>query len=256
MAPTRTLRRRQPPPIQRTQQPPPARPGWTAQDRLQLAVRFAEADLAQFSDGDWLKLREDFEAYLGGAAVSLAALASLGGFLPMPDGDHPATVPRSWFEDLQRDVRPILRYVAGDRPTRIAAPIPGTGNLGGRVPVIPPRVPIAVTKNLLISDQNFWLFTVKGPSRDVILEQLFHLLGTESTDQIRLCPRPDCGAMFYRIRRQEYCSRNCVNKAYQDSPKGIAIRKRKYAEQGWKFGARTQKATTRATTKGPRRRTT
>ena len=208
----------------------PAPKKWTRQDRLQFAVRFATEDLSQYSDGDWLKLREDFDRYLLLRMNATVVLEDLGGFVPTVIADDPVDMPRSWFVELQQEVGVLLRRIAGHLP-RITPGQP------------PPNdwlrpISIAVEKYPVQKMEAGWLMSVRGRSRDVFFEVLFGLLAQEPADQIRLCPRPECGRMFYRIRRQEYCSRRCVNKAYQDSPKGVAIRKARYEKQGWKFGAR------------------
>ena len=226
------------------------RASWTPQDRLKFAVRFAEADLTLYSDGDWLKLREDFDCYFKPGYDPEAYPAppfdpvNFGECIPYLTGDEPADVPRSWFVDLQREVRALLRLIAGEPRAR-----------GLSAWSITPLF-ISLWKAPVGRDEVGWMLMISGAGRDLFIEILFQLLAREPAHQIRLCPRPECGRMFYRVRRQQYCSRRCVNKAYQDSPKGVAIRKARYEKQGWEFGARKAPAKIRRAASTRKGRTT
>lgn len=69
---------------------------------------------------------------------------------------------------------------------------------------------------------------------------LAFLLFNEPGGHVRACP--ECTALFYRVRRQEYCSARCTDRAvwrnYSPERKRRARRKQ-YAKYGWKLGART-----------------
>jgi hypothetical protein len=55
-----------------------------------------------------------------------------------------------------------------------------------------------------------WVF---GNTRDVALYELFTLLrDSEQISRIRLCP--GCNHIFYKVKRQKYCSQRCTNRDY------------------------------------------
>jgi endogenous inhibitor of DNA gyrase (YacG/DUF329 family) len=49
-----------------------------------------------------------------------------------------------------------------------------------------------------------------GSAREAVLLRLLYLLARHGHESIRPCP--ECGRLFWRVRRQLYCSRTCVNR--------------------------------------------
>jgi hypothetical protein len=76
---------------------------------------------------------------------------------------------------------------------------------------------------------------VRGRTRDVTLLQLIHLLSSVGIDSVRVCPEPECGQLFYRVRRQLFCSKKCVNRANKrearKTAKTLSARARSSARQ-------------------------
>lgn len=56
------------------------------------------------------------------------------------------------------------------------------------------------------------LLSIRGSTRDVTIMRL-SFLAILHDETIRRCPEPQCGRLFYRVRRQLYCSRQCVARA-------------------------------------------
>jgi hypothetical protein len=73
---------------------------------------------------------------------------------------------------------------------------------------------IKVTAGLSLRPVSYadWLqFQASGSVRDMFLLTLHWLLYQESRSRIKRCP--ECGAIFYRIQKQQYCTRICTNRA-------------------------------------------
>src|SRR5919197_2968064 len=72
------------------------------------------------------------------------------------------------------------------------------------------------------------MLEVSGTTQNVFLVVLYVLLSREPTDRILRCP--ECQTVFYRIRKQQYCSRPCVHRA--------AVRKWRRTETGQQYERR------------------
>jgi hypothetical protein len=166
----------------------------TAKNRLQFAVQFATLDLDRLREGDWLNLRDDFRDFLAGHRPEGAPLSI----------DYSEEVVRA----LQRDVRTLLRQLAG-QSTDLNAPL----EVRFKLDVFWMRENNQDRKSLLV---------VNGSFRDRVLWTLSHLIGDAPTDAIRACP--ECGTLFYRVRKQQYCSPRCV--------KRVAMRQWRKTEAG------------------------
>ena len=59
-----------------------------------------------------------------------------------------------------------------------------------------------------------YLFVPSGSVHDVFWYQLLGVPSGQSLEPIRRCAAPDCGQLFYRVRRKQYCSTRCRNRAY------------------------------------------
>jgi hypothetical protein len=61
----------------------------------------------------------------------------------------------------------------------------------------------------IIPQEKYRIFSFRGSIPALFLETLFWLI-VSCPDRIRRCP--ECERLFVRIRKQEYCSRTCVNR--------------------------------------------
>jgi CGNR zinc finger len=55
---------------------------------------------------------------------------------------------------------------------------------------------------------------VEGDPRDVLLYQASTFLQAIGTDRLRRCPAPDCGRVFVKVGRREYCSERCQRRVF------------------------------------------
>lgn len=185
----------------------------TPEDRLRFAVRFAQMDFDTLRAGDWLNLREDFigflmmtpgQPYITTPVTSIATpetspevfqpLISMG-MVGIPDGESsPEDFSLNDFRALQADVRQWLSSLSYTQS-------PGEAWL-------PPAIPLQGRVALSQPASQ-----VHAPLRDLFLWHLFLLLLQEPPDRIRCCP--ECETIFYRVKKQAYCSRTCGNRVTQ-----------------------------------------
>lgn len=167
----------------------------TAQDQLRFAVRFAQLDLDRLRPGDWLNLRDELADFLHGTRPTLA-----GGIVTMvTESPFPQKYPDENFRELQKEVRGLL------------AGLVGTRERGGEIPQMPIRAEFALLPTDDLGVPGRCVLQVMSSVRDVFLLTLMHLITQGNTSPVRRCP--ECQTFFYRIRRQRYCSRRCVNRA-------------------------------------------
>ena len=55
---------------------------------------------------------------------------------------------------------------------------------------------------------------VDGPLRDRFRFSVLRILNTVGVDKLAICPAPDCGRLFVRVTRKEYCSTRCQSRLY------------------------------------------
>jgi hypothetical protein len=192
-------------------------------ERLKFAVQFAQFNLDRLRPGDWMNLRDDLEQFIFGArAQRTQAWEELAEVIKQSPQEkdlieremvrrihepkllhppHPHEYPEDAFRVLQEDVRTLLRGLIGHSDQTLGAKR---------------SVPIAVHVTILVvpaikGEPERRILTPRGPTRDVFLWILVHLLEQGPTDLIRQCP--ECGTIFYRVRKQQYCSRPCVTRA-------------------------------------------
>jgi hypothetical protein len=168
-------------------------PRITSGERLQIAIDFARMDLDTLRPGDWLNIRDDLATFLGCKEWHHYQYPAMGWITTGPDV-HPNEFAENDLRALQAEVRRVLQgLVSGDI-------------LGA------PSVEIRGLFGLLRSASGAeQMLIAYGPTRDMFLITLLHLLNQEPLDRIRGCP--ECGAIFYRIAKQQYCSRPCTNRA-------------------------------------------
>jgi hypothetical protein len=173
----------------------------TDTERLQFVIRFAQMDLDTLRPGDWLNLKDDVGWFLTGSVFghNYPDDEPVGGDMEIRPLDPPylEDYPQEAFRVLQEETLHILKYMIIERGAwapipiqiRLAAP-----SLDGLIPV--------TGQHLLIAE---------GPTRDAFLLRMLMLMARHPTNRIRRCP--ECDAIFYRVGKQQYCSRVCVNRA-------------------------------------------
>jgi hypothetical protein len=180
----------------------------TAEERVKFAIEFMQLDLERMRTGDWLNLQEDLQNFLFPEGIRC-------GFHIIPEDllkEHSVDA----IQVLRRDVEEILNLVAmftekspneeneGNKNDE-DGPVPELGFLSPQLSVRPVLI--------LFPDQRpehpivFWL----GNFHDTFLMQLITSLAQLPLDTLRRCP--ECGTIFYRVRKQQYCSRPCVHRA-------------------------------------------
>jgi hypothetical protein len=162
--------------------------------RLQFAIRFAQMDLETLRPGDWLNLRDDLAVFLG-YALGIYEREQKG---ELDTSDLQGTLPQAFteadFRSLQADVKQVLQSLVHR----------------GMVNLEPKEISAAYS---LFNSPNgsFRVLRARGTTHDMFLLRLFFLLNQQPLDCIRRCP--ECSTIFYRIKKQQYCSRACTNKA-------------------------------------------
>jgi uncharacterized C2H2 Zn-finger protein len=192
---------------------------------LRFAVGFATMKLDQLREGDWLNLREDltrFATLRGRPKEEADEDAQVFGVAAWPLPGHTITVTfnHDTIRALQEDVHHFLHYSleiqAYDDALQRGEDIKPPARTLPEIRVIPwldwPKGPT----------QDAALF-VHGDLRDLFLLRLVFLLQRDAS-HIRRCP--ECGSIFYRVRKQEYCTRRCTNRAnmraWRQGPNGKA----------------------------------
>jgi hypothetical protein len=169
--------------------------------RLQFAVNFAEDNLDHYREREWNKLRTDLETFLYG--LTGQPIPTFGAItIRAMDPPFPSDYPKDAFRELQAEVRHLLRGIA---PT---AQTPDRDLSGGPSFTIkqnwsPMRLGSAIVLN------------ASGSVREGFLFLLVLLLAQHGLQNVRRCPSLECGRLFWKVRRQLYCSRTCVNRENQ-----------------------------------------
>lgn len=179
----------------------------SAADRLRFAVAFAGADLDGFRPGDWLNLRADLAAFTSAPRGQPAHAADFGGIIPFvrPVRPLPRDCPEEACRHLQHDTQVLLAAVADRSGLNLIA------LSGGILTSVQKHLTVAPTGRL--TGPSSAVVLVRGPFRDIYLEILIALLSQGPLPPIGRCPEPACARLFYRVRRQRFCSRTCANRA-------------------------------------------
>jgi len=177
----------------------------TAAERVQFALQFAQMDLNTLSPGRALTLREDLEDFLGcrpGKQYSIDPGDVRAAPLSMLTPPLPQEYPEDTLRQLQQETRAIFAHLVDSRNTWVK-------DISQPWVNIPGQYYLASFPTYGKKSSNHLM--MKGTIRDVFLMMLLALLNQEPTDRILRCP--ECKTLFYRIRKQQYCSRPCVNRA-------------------------------------------
>lgn len=175
------------------------------QQRVQLMLDFAQKDLDQLRAGDWLNLREDLEVFILGKRAD----AQVPWGLPVSDTARIRTAPLlqpsldemtpKAVQALQAEVRSFFdSWIPQNKRIREETRLGEASVQTGPVRVVFERRGVV---------------TVMGPAREAILLPLGFLLWQLPPDALSRCP--ECAAIFFRTRKQRYCTRRCVNRVNQ-----------------------------------------
>ena len=189
-------------------------------EKLKFAVRFAEMKLdgprkkdgtpmTPVREGDILNLKEDLLAFVNldgpkeiGKVIAYTQEASLkdrpGAIYAIPKLNPPNALPTDYsmeqLIELQTYCSLILQSAAY-----------GSGVI---------EMPIVLRFSLFRGPKyQCTSLYLTGSFRDIFLYTLFHLINTEERNSILRCPVPGCGKIFYRVRKQRFCSHACAVKA-------------------------------------------
>ncbi len=159
---------------------------------LRFSVRFAEMNLGNLRPGDWMNLRQEFlELFMAGWGQAGFDPEPTGGFVPISPGMK--NISESEFRELQRETKKLfiaaIQGQEGDPGDQFELSFQAT------ISLVPPHKPV------------FML----GDSGSVFLALLMFVLSQTTKLRLGLCPED--GKLFYRVRRQIYCSRVCTQRA-------------------------------------------
>jgi hypothetical protein len=169
------------------------RPRITPGERLRIAITFAQQDLDTLSSKQWRSLRSDLATFLGCKAGRYWYPAA-GGFAVDPEV-HPED--KAFSEQdiraLHGEVCRILYSVArGD--FLVAELVPIQGYFG-------------IKRSWQDNEQ---IMIACGPTHEMALMTLLHLLNQGPLDRLQNCP--ECGTIFFRVQKQRYCSLRCTKR--------------------------------------------
>jgi len=196
---------------------------------LKFVVRFAGADSSAFREGYWLNLKEDLYAFLReGVPAGEGALERPGLELAAISRRTISGASKDALREIQHELSGLVRACAA------------------RGAFLTPPFTTHVTRQLVTSGNGLVSGTVGGELRDVVLDRAYHLLIARQIRQLDWCPVEGCGRVFFRVRRQRYCSPACFLKAYMaagatrarkratDRKAAKAARMRKARARPWK----------------------
>ena len=148
-----------------------------------LLVELAEFDPEAARPGDWLNYEAGLAMIGVGGNVQLAA----GIFQDRPPSGHS---PEAFVRAIHPDLRHVVRQFAAS----------------GRVEAL---VLVPITANVAVVQDERKL-RITGSSRDTAILRIVLLLASAEAPPIGMCPEDK--KLFVRVRRQQYCSRQCVNR--------------------------------------------
>jgi len=170
----------------------------TAIDRLRFAIAFAEeTNLDHFRHAwEWDKLRSELGTFLHGSPDE--PMPHFGGLVVSEQLSPPFLhdYPEDKFRELQSDIRCLLRGIAPAQGDEVSGP------------------PLFTTKQewTALRLGGHVVLQAFAPVRDAVLFLLMLLLAVNGLQNVRRCPAKGCGRVFWKVRRQLYCSRTCVNR--------------------------------------------
>lgn len=199
----------------------------TNEEKLQFIVKFSQEDLSQFKDWQFLKLKEDFRSFLdipnAGDALDLEKGSSR--FTAYPVGDL-SIVDSPTMQPVQQAVHDIFRRVAGGLESShkqvIVDESRGDFFTGMRQSLAFIRIeePIEFTMVTIHRDLASML-SLRASLKTCVLMKLLFLFSAEPTSEIKQCKSQKCNNVFYRVRRQEFCSKACSNRDHMARTRAV-----------------------------------
>ena len=171
-----------------------------AQEQLEFAVKLAQLDLLKLRPGDLLNLRDDFQAFFYRRSEDIRGPI---GEVVMPSAEPlPAKYELGDFQSLQKNVYEILSELVHGRDAAM--------------PAMPVRkIAAELTLFSFLGMKNRSVLILRGSTQDMFLFRLYIVLSREPFDRILRCKASDCEQLFYRRRKQEFCSTKCANREFQ-----------------------------------------
>jgi hypothetical protein len=170
----------------------------TAEERIRFVIRFASTDLEQLRPGDWLNLRDDLQAFLALDQVVIV------------EGPRPQDYTADDFRALQVEVREFLSGLVQARKPSGHWPLAHHSKF-----ITFQHLAYYVTPLDAIGHPGRTRLGVQGSTRDAFWSVFIFLLWDEGIERLMACP--ECGTIFYRNRKQRYCTRRCVDRVNQRS---------------------------------------
>ena len=182
----------------------------TAADRLKFAIGFVNADLKQLRPGDWLNLKDDLMIFLHGGKDG-STVADIGGLVATAFKNP---LPQDYTEEDFRALQDSFKSIFDNLTATEIHPVHIEGDFY-----------LMSFKPLPRNDPRYYnvnILHVSGPTKNMAILVLMGLLSNEPGDRVLRCP--ECNNYFYRIKKQAYCSRACVNR--------VTVREWRKTEEG------------------------
>src|SRR5262245_58589927 len=154
-----------------------------------------------------LKLLRRLMAFAAGAKDDPVALVTSADYVK-PLGVS-VTVVRPLTADQIEGARGQLRYVL-QILSGYSRGIPGTFHQLGH---------LACSVRLTAWEGPRWTMDVGANLADALKFMVYSALLVVGMNRLRSCPAPDCGRLFVKVGRREYCSARCQHRHYYVKPK-------------------------------------
>jgi len=157
----------------------------TAEEQIQFFVDFASRDLSIAREGDLLNLRDDLGELLVG-----------NGFYQL----EPPFLRDYQIEDfhnLQEEIRAFFNQLVESRKPQ---------SQGKQFTVQYNFFPSFISNHAIIQHT--------GAVRDLCIVLLGFLLHLRPLDRLQRCPAPTCSKIFWKIKKQRFCSDRCARRIY------------------------------------------
>jgi hypothetical protein len=180
-----------------------ATPRTPGPEPLRFLVDFARLELDRLTPAGWADLRAHLvELLTGGEQQPAAAPITMVDIRP-----EAAAWPKDLVRRLQVDIRELLERLVSQREGL------RTGQLGPAPAITLTRAPRLWLVPL--GPRGRTLRMVDGlPVDDAVRYAAWDLLGREPSPRVQRCPEARCGRrLFYRVRRQRFCSTRCLYRA-------------------------------------------
>jgi hypothetical protein len=162
------------------------------QERLEFAIRFAQMDLSKLRRGDWLNLNDDLLNFI--APPNTPPFKKAGEVLAKENGT-----------DLQKEILHVLNEL-----TRLR----DEGEFSFESVDASAEWPLQIGFMITAHQPGSVNILPIGETRDLVLMRLFSLFAQEAIDKILRCEASDCNRIFYKKRKQRYCSPRCQTREF------------------------------------------